>query len=80
MKDGVHQGSPISPSLFNIYLEEAINTMKKKFKKNRLWYKLYADDVVLILKASKLELFLKILSETAQEFNLILNKKKSAII
>lgn len=54
--------------------------MKEKFKRNRLWYKLYADDVVFILKACKLELFLKILCETAEDFNLIMNKKKSAII
>lgn len=70
IKDGVHQGSPISPALFNIYIEEVINCIRNEFGGNELWYKLFADDVVFILTASKLKLFIKILLTHTREYNL----------
>ena len=47
-KNGVHQGSTLSPYLFDIYMEEVIDDIKIIFQD--LWYKLYADDMVIVVK------------------------------
>ena len=51
LKNGVHQGSPISPALFNIYIEDVMQEIKQQCTAgDELWYKLYADDLVLVAK------------------------------
>jgi hypothetical protein len=47
LKNGVHQGSPISSALFDIYMEEVIEQLKTRYDNFTFWYKLYADDVVI---------------------------------
>ncbi len=45
-----------------------------------LWYRLYADDLVLIIPVQYLERLLKTLVEVSEHYNLKLNPKKSAIM
>jgi hypothetical protein len=55
-QNGVHQGSPISPLLFNIYMETFLAELRSQtvdFK-----YYAYADDLVIILKSSNIADFL----------------------
>ena len=52
--------------------------VKKEY--DDFWYKLYADDMVLILKNQHIKKFLKILINQFKEFNLLFNAKKSAIM
>lgn len=54
LRNGVHQGSPISPALFNIYMEEVIAQVKEELGELQFWYKLYADDLVIVTKKTNL--------------------------
>ena len=51
----------------------------EKFKKN-LWYRLYADDVVVVLAQSELEFFCNSLNVISNNFELIIGKKKCGIV
>lgn len=44
LKNGVLQGSPISPALFNIYIEDMIDKLNKNKLLKKFFYKFYADD------------------------------------
>jgi len=60
-------------------MEEVIHFLKKHIS-FPIWYKLYADDLVFIVKHENLaDLILK-LEDTSKKFSLIINKKKSAVI
>ena len=41
--NGVHQGSPISPALFNIYIEEVMARIQADLAGRNMWYKLHPD-------------------------------------
>ena len=71
--------TPISPSLFNIYLEEFLEVLKIKIKAN-FFYLAYADDLVIMCDMYKLKRMINTLFETAKEFNLKVNPKKSNIM
>ncbi len=43
LKNGVHQGSPISLALFDICMEHVIAEVLKRCAGFDIWYKLYAD-------------------------------------
>ena len=80
LRNGVHQGSPISPALFDIYMEEVITSLKVFLGKEiELWYKLYADDLVMIVKHTHVEPLLEHLFRISGEFGLKVNEKKSGI-
>ena len=55
-KNGVHQGSPVSPALFNIYIEDMIARVSRELEDQNIWYMLYADDLVLIMKQRDIQL------------------------
>ena len=45
------RGSPISPALFNVYMEMVMEEFKQKSgREEELFYRLYADDLVLLVR------------------------------
>ena len=78
-QNGVHQGSPISPALFDIYMEDVIAEICNNCTDKKLWYKLYADDLVLITSYQHLDSLLTTLFEVSTKYNLKVNAKKSAL-
>jgi hypothetical protein len=79
LKNGVHQGSPISPALFNIYMEAVMTEVLSRCSGFQIWYKLYADDVIITVSHQHLEHFLEILHDVSDDFDLIINPKKCGI-
>ena len=49
MKGGVHQGSVLSPLLFNIVLE----ALSREFREGLPWELLYADDLALMAETKE---------------------------
>lgn len=47
--NGVAQGSTLAPYLFAIYTRSLI----KKCREMRVWFRLYADDIVILIKSPK---------------------------
>ncbi len=45
-----------------------------------MWYRLYADDVVVVIAQSQLDFFCKLLETVSSNFGLIIGKKKCGII
>lgn len=78
-KNGVHQGSPISPALFDIYMEDVMREIRVGCNDKQLWYKLYADDLVLVTTYRHLESLLTSLYTVSARYNRKVNAKKSAI-
>jgi retron-type reverse transcriptase len=72
---GVHQGSPISPALFNIYMEAVMTEVLRRCSRFQILYKLYADDVIITVSHQHLEHFLVILHNVSDDFDLIINPK-----
>jgi hypothetical protein len=56
-QNGVHQGSPLSPGLFDIYLEDFIVNLKTRWR-TQMFYLAYADDIVFIIHANGVPRFL----------------------
>lgn len=78
LEKGVHQGSPLSPALFDIYMELFMSKMKNQYPD--LWYLLYADDLVMIIQHTDITGVIDLLYETSRTFNLIISPTKSAIL
>lgn len=74
----MYQGSPISPLLFNIYMEEFLRILKERIEIQK--YLVYADDLVIIIDHTSVTRFLNELYILAEDFHLIINPKKSSII
>ena len=79
-KYGVHQGSPISPALFDIYMERVMRELKERMDLPNLWYKLYADDLVIVVPQRIIYNVLIVLGEVSEEYNLTINRKKSGLL
>jgi len=81
---GVPEGSPLSPSIFNIYIDVLANRLDKTPQKySNLPATLYADDVVLFAKtAAGLQILLDICTKWAADYGMhwATTKGKSCVV
>ena len=79
MNKGVPQGSAISPSLFNVYLEEAIfssRILRKAVDDGKLLA--FADDLLITADSEEeMEMFLQEFQKWEESFGLIMNRTKT---
>ena len=64
----MHQGSPISPALFDIYMEDVMREICLSCTDKNLWYKLYADDLVLVTPQEHLNSLLTALTDVSTRY------------
>lgn len=77
--NGVPQGSPISPALFNIYMERLVDRVRAISGIQFQCY-LYADDAAFVVKHWCVEHFLEKLKLVSDEMSLSINQNKSGIM
>ena len=79
MNKGVPQGSAISPSLFNVYLEEAIfssRILRKAVEDGKLLA--FSDDLLITADSEEeMEVFLEEFEKWEETFGLIMNRSKT---
>jgi len=63
--------------MFNIYLEHVLDELVKKLNFKYMWYRAYADDLVIIVKHILLRPTIRNLISISEKYNLHLNAKKS---
>ena len=85
-KTGVRQGDVLSPTLFNIYINDLVYDINELncgivFNNNSLSLLLYADDIVLLAPSEeKLQLMLDTLSNWCKRWQMKVNDKKSKVM
>lgn len=86
INQGVRQGCPLSPALFNIYIDDIINRWKNELKNNfcvnniEIDTLLYADDQVLIANSEDgLQRAIYKLNIVAREYNMKISEKKTKV-
>ena len=76
---GIPMGSKWSPIIYNFFISIILKDFIKKFKKD-LEISLYADDLLLNIKKEKIYEILNEYIKIANEYNIIINFKKSEIL
>ena len=86
-KSGVRQGCPMSPMLFNVYLMDLEEEMRKEqtggvvVGKEKLWSISYADDIVLLAKSEQeLKGMMKRFRKYTERKGLTLSTEKSKVM
>jgi hypothetical protein len=84
---GVKQGCPLSPKLFNIYVEQAINEIKETFTRDKIGvivggelisFLRFADDIALVTSSENdLKRSLKKIARCFQNYHLKINWNKT---
>jgi len=78
---GVAQGSLISPSLFNIYIEDLSEELKQKADINLEDLMYYADDLLTLCSSiEQVRKAIKVITEWSEKNGMLLNKAKSGIV
>src|SRR6218665_2539867 len=84
---GVRQGCPLSPLLFNIYIEElvreAVEDLEEGIKVGGRWIKAlrFADDQAMVAKNQKgLQAMMDRLDRTSREYGMKINIKKTKVL
>jgi exonuclease III len=86
MKQGVRQGCPLSPTLFNYFVDELSTQLRKsgygsKFNGLDVGALLYADDVVLLAdSAEELQGLIDTVDEFCRKWKMSMNMKKSEVM
>ena len=83
IRKGVRQGCPLSPYLFNLFIEEVIRSVKEKTKGikingRKIQRIRFADDIVIIEDSEKgIKKMIQILGKELQHLGLKINNKKT---
>ena len=78
--NGLHQGSMISPLLFDIYVEDMVERIHQRNKIPIEDILFYADDLAIICTNNQVERVVNTVEESAASLSLIINRKKSGIL
>ena len=86
MQQGVRQGCPLSPVLFNLFVDELSRRLRRagygvNLSDQELHALLYADDVVILAKSKEdLQKMIDVVEKYCREWHMVLNLGKSKVM